>query len=87
MERRTHFFVTRKNPCVWLMALCMVGSAVARIFLFSGAEGVGAWSQIVLPIAASLLYMLIALGSSEELFYKTAIPVWMVAIYSGMAVL
>ena len=66
------------------MALCMVGSAVARIILFSGAEGVGAWSQIVLPIAASLLYMLIALGSGEELFYKTAIPVWMVAIYSGI---
>lgn len=66
------------------MALCMVGSAVARIILFSGAEGVGAWSQIVLPIAASLLYMLIALGSGEELFYKTAIPAWMVAIYSGI---
>ena len=84
MERRTHFYVTRKNPCTWLMAFCMVGSAVARIILFSGAEGVGAWSQIVLPIAASLLYMLIALGSGEELFYKTAIPVWMVAIYSGI---
>ena len=28
--------------------------------------------------------MLIALGSGEELFYKTAIPVWMVAIYSGI---
>ena len=65
------------------MALCMAGSAVARIILFSGVEGAGAWSQIVLPIAASLLYMLIALGSGEELFYKTAIPVWMVAIYSG----
>jgi len=66
------------------MALCMVGSAVARIILFSGAEGVGAWSQIVLPIAASLLYLLIALGSGQELFFKTAIPVWMVAIYSGI---
>ena len=66
------------------MALCMVGSAVARILLFSGLEGAGAWSQIVLPIAAALLYMFIALGSGEELFYKTAIPVWMVAIYSGI---
>ena len=84
MERRTHFYVSRKNPAAWLMALCMAGSAVARIILFSGAEGAGAWSQIVLPIAASLLYMLIALGSGEELFYKTAIPVWMVSIYSGI---
>ena len=66
------------------MALCMVGSAVARIILFSGLEGAGAWSQIVLPIVASLLYMLIALGSGEELFYKTAIPVWMAALYAGL---
>jgi hypothetical protein len=62
----------------------MIGSAVARIFLFSGLEGAGAWSQIVLPITSALLYMLIALCSGQELFYKTAIPVWMVAIYSGI---
>ena len=68
----------------WLMAICMVGSAVARIYLFSGVEGAGAWSQIVLPIAAAMLYMFIALCSGEELFYKTAIPVWMVSIYSGI---
>ena len=84
MERRTHLYVSRKNVLTWLMALCMIGSAVARIYLFSGAEGTGAWSQIVLPIAAALLYMLIALCSGEEQFYKTAIPVWMVAIYSGI---
>ena len=84
MERRTHFYVSGKNPLAWVMALCMIGSAVARIYLFSGMEGVGAWSQIVLPIAASLLYMLITLCSGKELFYKTAIPVWMVAIYSGI---
>ena len=68
----------------WLMALCMVGSAVARILIFSGMEGVGAWSQIVLPAAAALLYMLIVLISGEEIFYKTAIPVWMFAIYCGI---
>ena len=66
------------------MALCMIGSAVARIFLFSGAEGVGAWSQIILPIAAALLYAAITLLSGDELLYKTAIPVWMIAIYSGI---
>ena len=84
MERRTHFYVTRKNICVWLMALCMIGSAVARIFLFSDVEGVGAWSQIILPIVAALLYAAIALLSGDELLYKTAIPVWMVTIYSGI---
>ena len=41
------------------------------------------WSQIVLPTAASLLYVLIVLASGDELFYKTAVPVWMFAGYWG----
>ena len=87
MEKRVHFYVSRKNPATWLMALCMVCSAVARI-AFPGVKGSGdslyVWSQIVLPIAASVLYMLIALLNGKEQFYKTAIPVWMMAIYSGI---
>lgn len=87
MKNRTHLYVSRKNVLTWLMALCMVASAVARIAL-SGLKGSGdsqyVWSQIVLPIAATLLYALIALIDGEELFYKTAIPVWMMAIYSGL---
>ena len=84
MEKRVHFYVSRKNPLTWLMALCMISSAVARIVIFSGMEGVGAWSQIVLPATAGLLYMLIALLNGKEMFYKTAIPVWMVSIYCGL---
>ena len=84
MEKRIHFYVSRKNALTWLMALCMVCSAVARVVLFSGVEGVGVWSQIVLPIAAAVLYMLIALFNGSEHLYKTAIPVWMMAIYSGL---
>ncbi len=87
MEKRVHFYVSRKNPLTWLMALCMVCSVVARI-AFPGVKGSGdslyVWSQIVLPIAASMLYMLIALLNGKEQFYKTAIPVWMMAIYSGL---
>ena len=87
MKNRTHLYVSRKNVLTWAMALCMVASAVARIG-FSGLKGSGEslylWSQIVLPIAATALYALIALVNGEELFYKTAIPVWMMAIYSGL---
>ena len=79
-----NFYVSRKNLLTWLMALCLVGSAVARIVICSGMEGVGVWSQIVLPIAATLLYVLIALLNGKEMFYKTAISVWMMAIYSGI---
>ncbi len=89
MDKKTHFYVSRKNWLTWLMALCLVCSAVARIVI-PGLKGSGAslqvWSQIVLPIAASLLYALIVLLNGEERFYKTAIPVWMIAVYFGLAV-
>ncbi len=39
------------------------------------------WSQIVLPVVASLLYALITLINGKERFYKTAIPVWMYCFY------
>ena len=84
MEKRVSFYVSRKNPLTWLMALCLVGSAVARIVIYSGMEGTGVWSQIVLPIAATLLFVLIALLNGKEMFYKTAIPVWLMVIYSGL---
>ena len=80
MEKRTHFYVSIKNPLTWLMALCMVCSAVARV-LFVGLKGADLWSQIVLPITASLLYALIVLCNGKEKFYKTAIPVWLIGIY------
>ena len=88
MKNRIHLYVSRKNALTWLMALCMASSAVARIAL-SGLKGSGdglfVWSQIVLPITAAVLYALIALLSGEERFYKTAIPVWLMACYAGLA--
>jgi len=87
MEKRKHYYVTRQNPLTWLMALCLIGSAVARIAL-PGLKGSGdalyVWYQIILPIAATGFYVLITLVNGKELFYKTAIPVWMMAIYSGI---
>ncbi len=79
MKQKTRYYVSRKNALTWLMALCMVCSAVARIFV--GVKGTDPWSQIVLPAAAVLLYALIALLSGKEFFYKTAIPAWMICLY------
>lgn len=87
MEKRIHFYVSRKNVLTWLMAFCMVCSAVTRIAIF-GLKGSGdslfLWSQIVLPVVAVVLYALIVLLNGKEQFYKTAIPVWMIAAYSGI---
>ncbi len=79
MEKKTHFYVSLKNFVTWLVALCMVCSAVARVFI--GVERTGVWSQILLPMAAALLYALICLLMGKEQFYKTAIPVWMMCAY------
>ena len=87
MKNRIHLYVSGKNALTWLMALCMAASAVARI-VFPGVKGSGeslqVWSQIILPITATTLYALIALLDGRENFHKTAIPVWMMVIYSGL---
>ena len=84
MGKRVHFYVSRKNVLTWLMALCLVGSAVARIVI-TGVKGIGytqeVWSQIVLPVTAVLLFVLITLINGKEHFYKTAIPVWLLGLY------
>ena len=84
MERRAHFFVSRKNALTWLMAVCMICSAVARIVLIGlkgSDEELQVWRQIVLPIAAGLLYAIICLCNGKERFYKTAIPFAMLMAY------
>jgi len=84
MEKRIHLFVSRKNVLTWLMALCLVGSAVARIAIpcVKGTwDSLEVWSQIVLPVAATLLFVLITLINGKEMFYKSAIPVFMMGIF------
>ena len=84
MEKRIHLYVSRKNALTWLMALCLVGSAVARIViacLKGSGDSLEVWSQIVLPTAATLLYVLIVLLNGKEQFYKTAIPVFLMGLY------
>ena len=87
MEKRIHLYVSRKNVLTWLMVLCMVGSAVTRIAIpcVKGTwNQLEVWSQIFLPVAATLLYVLIVVLNGKEMFYKTTIPVVMTAIYSGI---
>lgn len=89
MEKRTQFYVSSKHWLTWVIALCLVCSAVARIVIFGlkGSEdSLYVWSQIVLPTAATLLFVLIILLAGQEQFYRTAIPVWMLAAYYGFYV-
>ncbi len=84
MDKRIHLYVSRKNVLTWLMALCMIGSAVARIVIpcVKGTAGsLEVWSQILLPVAATMLFVLIVLLAGKEFFYKTAFPVSFMALY------
>lgn len=89
MENRIHLYVSRKNVFTWLMAACLVYSAVARIVVFGftkHAGTVGFWGQLVLPVAATVLYLLMVLLDGTECFYRTSIPVCMMALYCGICV-
>ena len=83
MKNRTNFYVSIKNAMTWLIALCMVCSVVARI-LFVNGEGVDAWSQIVLPVVAALLFACILLIWGKEQFFKSAIAVWLYCGYYAL---
>ena len=83
MEKKLHLYISRKNPLIWLMTLCLVGSAAARIVIpcMKGEWGsLKMWSQIILPITATMLYVLIVLFSGKERFYRTALPVWLLGL-------
>ena len=86
MERRISLFVSKKNPITWIAALCVLASAVMRIVLESinSVPCENVWGLVVLPVAASALYLMVALIWGKEMFYKTALAVWLLAIYYGI---
>lgn len=78
MEKRVHYFLSRKNVLTWLLALGLTASAAARI-IFACDHGLAAyhnfWIELILPVFATLLYVLIALLSGKE----RSIPIWTAA--------
>lgn len=85
MKNRIHFYVSPKNVFAWLMALLLAASAISRIMLFQSLPHPGnVWWHLVLPVAATVLYALITLLQGQEQFYKTAIPVWMLALFAAV---
>lgn len=89
MNKKTSYFVSRKNALTWIAAALMLCSTIARIAFFceKGADTTTVWLQIVLPVFAAILYILRILLDGQEHFYKTATPVLLFAVYLGAAVL
>jgi len=80
MKERTHLFVSRTNPLVWLGALCLLASAGARATLFAQMDRAGFWLQIILPGFSAALLALMYLFFGGERLYRTAIPVWILGL-------
>ena len=84
MEKRNSYYVSRKHPLTWLAAVLMLASAGLRIAYFceKGAETTTMWwLQLVLPVAACLIFVLQILIAGKERFYRTLYPVVMAAVY------
>lgn len=83
MSKRVSYYVSRKNWLVWLSALLLVCSAIARICFVceKGADALTVWLRVVLPVFAAILFVLRMLLDGQEHFYKTARPVALMAIY------
>ena len=88
MKKRISYYVSRKNVFLWLAAAALVCSAAVRIAFVcgKGADASTMWFQIVLPVAASLIYTLILLCSGEERLYRTAVPILLFAVYFGIRI-
>ena len=90
MNKNIHFYVNLKNGWAWLMAVCLAGSAISRIVLYGLHDMpiyTSLWLQMGLPVAATVLYVLITLCNGREQFYKTAIPVWLFVLFSAVWVM
>lgn len=83
MKERTHLYVSKKNPLVWLGALCLLTSAAARVRLFSSPEALALWPEIILPTLATVLLAFLYLCSGEERLYRSSIPVCTLALCYG----
>lgn len=89
MDKNTRIYVSRKDFITWLMILCMIGSALTQIAFpnLKGSSGtLDTFFLIILPVAASALFVIIILIYGKEQLYKTAISVWLYAIHTAYSI-
>ena len=90
MKKRTIYWIPKINVLVILSALCMICSAVVRIVWACGEDAISRptlWFQILLPIAANLLFVLMAFTDSQDRLYRLAVPVWMGCVFFAVKAL
>ena len=88
MKKRVAYYVSRKNPLIWLAALVMLASAVLRIanVCGKGADAKTVWFLVVLPVVGCVFYVLNILCNGKDRFYRSSVPVILLAIYYGIKI-
>ena len=88
MEKRINYYVSRKNAFTWLSALSIIVSIIIRIIYDwgTGQTRTETWGLIVLPIVASIIFVVEILTYGKEHFYRTAVPVGMICLYYAIKV-
>lgn len=83
MKKKATYYVSRKNLLTWAAAILMLGSVGLRIanYCEKGADTTTMWWLCILPVVASLIYVLILLLDSKEHFYRTLIPWILFSLY------
>ena len=85
MERRIHLNVSKRNVFTWIAVVLLIASAICR-FVPVCNNSTRFWAEAVLPMAAALLFAAVVLISGKEMFYKTAIAVWLVCLYFAITI-
>ncbi len=88
MKKRVAYYVSRKNPLIWLAALVMLASAALRIanVCGKGADAKTVWFLVVLPVVGCVFYVLNILCNGKDRFYRSSVPVILLAIYYGIKI-
>ena len=88
MKKRVAYYVSQKNPLIWLAALVMLASAALRIanVCGKGADAKTVWFFVVLPVVGCVFYVLNILCNGSDRFYRSSVPVILLAIYYGIKI-
>ena len=83
MEKRVTYYVSPKSALTWLAAVLTAGSVGLRIAYLcgKGADATTMWMLFILPVAASLIFVLQILLDGREHFYRTLLPVIGMIVY------
>ena len=90
MRKKTVYWVPKLGALALLSMLFMACSALVRVVWACGEPALSRavfWFQVVLPLAANVVFVLTLLESHRDRLYRTAIAVWMGCVFFAVKAL